>query len=160
MYGKSVSNQRIEAWWGQLRKGCCEWWINHFKDMRDSGLYCDANILHVNCLRFCYMQLIREELHRAARQWNLHRIRPSRNLDSPQGRPDTLYYLPSLWSEDARDCKHQIDTEDIDIAEELCSISLPNCSPAFAQLATIIMNENRVVLSRDPQVFLRLPSQK
>ncbi len=27
MYGKSVSNQRIEAWWGILRKQC--WWIRY-----------------------------------------------------------------------------------------------------------------------------------
>ena len=33
MYGKSVSNQRIEAWWGQLRRGCMDWWINYFKDL-------------------------------------------------------------------------------------------------------------------------------
>ena len=39
IYGKSVSNQRIEAWWGILRKGCSDWWINYFKDMRDCGLY-------------------------------------------------------------------------------------------------------------------------
>ena len=31
MYGRSVSNQRIEAWWGQLRRGCAEWWIEYFK---------------------------------------------------------------------------------------------------------------------------------
>lgn len=30
MYGRSTSNQRIEAWWGRL-----------FKDMRDSGIYQD-----------------------------------------------------------------------------------------------------------------------
>ena len=27
MYGKSESNQRIEAWWGQLRKNSTDWWI-------------------------------------------------------------------------------------------------------------------------------------
>lgn len=31
MYGKSSSNQRIEAWWGQLRRNYVEWWINHLK---------------------------------------------------------------------------------------------------------------------------------
>ena len=36
----SVANQRIEAWWGILRRGCSDWWIRFFKDMRDSGLYC------------------------------------------------------------------------------------------------------------------------
>lgn len=31
------------------------------------GLYCDSNPVHVHCLRFCYMDLIRDELHRFAR---------------------------------------------------------------------------------------------
>lgn len=35
LYGKSVTNQRIEAWWGILRRGCADWWIRFFKDMRD-----------------------------------------------------------------------------------------------------------------------------
>ena len=47
MYGKSVSNQRIEAWWGQLRRDGMDWWITFFKDMRDNGLYCDDSIIHV-----------------------------------------------------------------------------------------------------------------
>jgi len=53
MYGKPVSNQRIEAWWGQLRKNSTDWWINYFKDLRDRGLYSDRDILHVECLKFC-----------------------------------------------------------------------------------------------------------
>ena len=27
LYGKSCSNQRIEAFWGMLRKGCMDWWM-------------------------------------------------------------------------------------------------------------------------------------
>ena len=88
LYGKSVSNQRIEAWWGQLRKGSSDWWLNHFKNLRDEGLYCDANVVHVECLLFCYMAILHEELHKVARQWNLHRIRPStRTRTSPSSRP-------------------------------------------------------------------------
>ena len=39
MYGRSVSNQRIESWWSLLRKSCTDWWISHFKDLRDFGSY-------------------------------------------------------------------------------------------------------------------------
>ena len=39
IYGKSTSNQRIEAWWGRLRQGCADWWIEYFKNLRDSGLW-------------------------------------------------------------------------------------------------------------------------
>ena len=50
--------------------------MEHFKELRESGLYFDSNPVHVDCLTFCYMDLIRDELHRFARLWNNHRIRP------------------------------------------------------------------------------------
>ena len=37
LYGRSVSNQRIEAWWSYLRKTDTNWWMNYFKDLRDQG---------------------------------------------------------------------------------------------------------------------------
>lgn len=39
IYGKSTTNQRIEAWWGILRKHGISFWINLFKDLRDCGLF-------------------------------------------------------------------------------------------------------------------------
>ena len=39
MYGKSVANQRIEAWWSFQRQWGINWWINYFKDLRDRGNY-------------------------------------------------------------------------------------------------------------------------
>jgi hypothetical protein len=33
LYGRSVSNQRIEAWWSYLRKTDTNWWMNYFKDL-------------------------------------------------------------------------------------------------------------------------------
>ena len=101
MYGRSVSNQRIEAWWSQLHRACTNWWIEHFKELQESGCYCDSNVVHVECLRFCYMDAIRDELYRAARLWNNHRMRPSTNCESSGGRPDLLFSLPEI--SDTRD---------------------------------------------------------
>ena len=82
---------------GQLRRGASDWWITHFKDLRDRGLYCDASAVHVESLLFCYMAIIREELQRMARLWNLHQIRHSkRNSSSPHGRPCLLYHHPLM----------------------------------------------------------------
>lgn len=33
MHGRSVSNQRIEAWWSILDEDCIKWWIDFFKVM-------------------------------------------------------------------------------------------------------------------------------
>ena len=88
VYRKSCSNQRIEAFWGMLRKSCIDWWICFFKDMRDIGLFCDGDELQVECLKFCCMGVIQDELSHFRSLWNLHRIRRSTNAESPCGRPD------------------------------------------------------------------------
>ena len=80
MYGRSTANQRIEAWWGILRKQCSDWWIKYFKDLRDAGLFCDDDIVHRECLKFCFMDLLQMESHKVAQLCNRHRIRSPRLL--------------------------------------------------------------------------------
>ncbi|XP_070538243.1 uncharacterized protein [Ptychodera flava] len=98
MYGKSTSNQRIEAWWSNMRKQGADWWINYFKDLRDSGLFHDHDPIHVECLRFCYMGVLQQELHDIAVEWNLHFITSKRNAENVRGKPDVLYFLPSIYN--------------------------------------------------------------
>ncbi|XP_015750003.1 PREDICTED: protein argonaute-3-like [Acropora digitifera] len=107
MYGRSVSNQRIEALWDQLRK---------------------------------------EELNKAAKLWNLHRIRPSTNLESPPRRSDMLYFLAEIIN--TEDYKTVVTTDDVELDEETCglqNVQLP-CSPEFISLAEIIMRENVLLI--------------
>jgi hypothetical protein len=143
-YGKSVSNQRIEAWWSILRKGCTNWWINHMKDLRDRGIYNDSDKIQVECLRFCYCNLIQKELHKVATLWNLHNIRPSNNSESPSGRPDTMYFVPEITG--TRDYKIDVDLDDLDAAKEMFSSDRPlnGCSQAFSELAVMLMEDNRL----------------
>lgn len=140
MYGKSTSNQRIEAWWGRLRQGCADWWIEFFKNLRDSGLYND-DVIHRECLKFCFMDLIQSELHRVVLEWNVHRIRPSTNLESPSGKPDILYFLPELTG--AQYYGIPIDMDEIEIAEFMCAErqQAKGCCPAFKGLAEMIMED-------------------
>lgn len=82
LYGKSVANQRIEAWWGFLRKSITDWWMRFFKDLTDQGHFDNSSVIHVQCLRFCFMGLMREELYKVAKNWNLHKIRPSNTIQT------------------------------------------------------------------------------
>ena len=144
LYGKSVSNQRIEAWWSTLRRSNSDWWMNFFKDMRDMGLYNDGDPLQVECLRYCFMNVLRNELHQVAKLWNLHRIRPSVNSDSPPGRPDLLYFLPQAT--DTINYATAVDEDDLDVSEYLADVTNASNSadPAFAELAQIIMDEQNL----------------
>ena len=138
LYGRSVSNQRIEAWWSFLRKNDTDWWINFFKDPRDIGLYCDDDPLRVECLRFCFMPLIQEELNHVAQHWNLHKIRPSSNQESPPGRPDVLYFLTEL--KETMKYLHIIDDD-----AKMCFDDRPLPSDdTFAELAEMIMQETNL----------------
>ena len=79
-----------------LGKDCTRWWIDFVKDKRSCDLYHENDCIAVACLKFCFMPILRDELHGAARLWNLHRILPSTNLESPSGRPDVLFFLPEV----------------------------------------------------------------
>ena len=88
--------------------------MRFFKDLSDLGHFDNSNIIHVECLRFCFMGLIREELYKVAENWNLHKIRPC-NAETPPGRPDTLFFLPGEAG--ATDCKKDADESDLEVAE-------------------------------------------
>lgn len=55
--GASTANQRIEYWWGFLRKECMEFWISLFAHLRDNG-YFNEEFLDKSLLQFCCMGLI------------------------------------------------------------------------------------------------------
>ena len=148
VYGRSVSNQRIESWWSQMRKTSSGWWINFFKDMRDTGIYNDDDPVHCECLMFCFMPVIKQELYTVARNWNLHRIRASRHAESPPGKPDVLFFLSE---NNVSSYLSPVDEEDLDAAQELCTTetSYFGCSDEFVELATMIMEESYLDYPKD-----------
>ena len=46
----------------------------------------------MECLWFCFSQVIQEDLNTVKEHWNSHRIRKSWHNTVP-GRPDSLFYL-------------------------------------------------------------------
>ena len=61
-YGKSISNQRFEAFWSQLRRSCTDWWIRYFRQLVDIGEYDITENVQVECMKFVCMRLIQQEL--------------------------------------------------------------------------------------------------
>jgi len=120
MYGKSVSNQRIEAWWSILVKDrdCTKLWIlDVFKDMRSVRFYCDDDYIEEECLKFCFMNILRDELHR----------------ESPSGRSDVLFFLPEV--SDTRTYITDVDLDELELAEERCckQTQQSGCREEFVQ---------------------------
>lgn len=145
LYGKSVSNQWIEAWWGRLGKDCTKRWIDFSKDMRSIGLFCDDVCIEEECVKFCFMNLLRVELYQAARLWKLHQIRLSTNVESLLAGPMCcllLFFLPEVSN--TRNFLTEVDWDELELAEERCCYRTTHIGcfdEEFVQLASIIMEE-------------------
>jgi len=65
------------------------------------GMLDTSNVNHVECIRYCFMDVIQDELNNFLLFWNSHRIRHSAGAGCPGGVPDQLYFLPP---DGAHDC--------------------------------------------------------
>ncbi|XP_028409487.1 uncharacterized protein LOC114532100 [Dendronephthya gigantea] len=92
-YGSSHTNQRIEAWWAMLRRSWSSWWINFFKDLAATGVLDTSNEIHLECLWFCFVKVMKKDLKGIKESWNTHYIRKSRYYTA-HGIPDQLFFLP------------------------------------------------------------------
>ena len=93
-----MSNQRIEAYWSQLRKSCTGWLMNFFKDLNEAGIYDTTKYIHSECMKFVSSTLVQRELDVICDTWNSHRIRNTNITDAairPAGRPDVIYFTYS-----------------------------------------------------------------
>ena len=117
--------------------------MNYFNDLRDQGIYDDNNPIHVQCLKFCYMPLLKDELDRVAQQWNLHMIRQSANELSPSGRPDTVFFIPEVFN--STSYLQEVDPLDLAVAKDVCCEIPQDASfETFSELAQMIMSENNI----------------
>ena len=98
LYGKSSSNQRIESWWSRFPSMGLEAWIQHMKTLVLHGIIDTSVPMHLELIRYCYMDLLRKELLTVQSEWNSHHIRPVSKSVSPSGKPDVIYHFPELYN--------------------------------------------------------------
>lgn len=149
IYGRSTSNQRIEAWWSCFRRNRTNWWIDFFKQMVEEGQINLDLHYHLECLRFCFIGILQSELDETVRLWNNHRIRRNYYAVCPSGRPDTLYYAPDITG--GRVCGKQVVLTDLDLAEEQIDRerNLFECSPEFIELSQMLMTNEGLAMPID-----------
>ena len=94
VYGTSPGNQRIEAWWSFFQRNRSQWWLELFQNLEEFGAFHSSCIQETECIWYCFMNIIQEDLDAVRQQWNTHRIRPSAGARCPAGIPDELFYLP------------------------------------------------------------------
>ena len=104
---------------------------------------------HVEVLWFCFIRILQEELNETRELWNNHFVRKIQNAECPRGRPDVLFYNPSLaWG---RDCKSPFVEADVNLALPYCETpDLSDSSDSIVDFAGLIMNESNITMPRTP----------
>ncbi|XP_069122977.1 uncharacterized protein [Argopecten irradians] len=140
IYGSSNHNQRIESWWGFLRRHHAQYWMDIFHTMKDQDDF-DGGFLDRNLVQFCFLKLIQDGLDEVVELWNTHRIRPSRNQVSPSGRPNTMYHLPHLHGAHHHICP--VMPAEIQLCKEVCTPKKRyTCDKTVFNLCCELMDEN------------------
>ncbi|KAG5887618.1 hypothetical protein JTB14_002627 [Gonioctena quinquepunctata] len=139
IYGKSVHNQRIEAWWSILRKHSSQFWMNLFQSLKDEDYFC-GTFLDKSLIQFCFMGLIQEDLNQVVMEWNVHKIRKSRNSIAPTGRPSIMFDMPSLYG--TKSYCVDIPNFAIEALYDVCSFNDYPCDKDVYDLCRILISEN------------------
>ena len=62
MYGRSTSNQRIEAFWGFLRKECMQFWMDLLKNLMEDGHF-DGGFIDKSLILFCFLAFVQVNIN-------------------------------------------------------------------------------------------------
>ena len=82
----------------------------------------------LDCLHYCFMGIIRDELNSVKEDWNTH-ISKSHKSGST-GRPICMYYLPHLY--DKQDRVQRINKEEIEEFDSVIGELPSNFTPEFS----------------------------
>lgn len=89
LYGKSTSNQRIEALWSRMRSTIIPW-IDFFRSLVADNILCIAYPMHMNLSQYCFSHLVQKSLDEFMMFTNNHHVRKS--SECPAGKPNALFF--------------------------------------------------------------------
>ena len=146
--GKSVSNQKIEAWWSILKTDTLQTWIYYFKDLPETEIYVDSDIIHVEALTFCFYASLQDDLDDITEYWNNHKTRKSHGVESPDRWPELMYCLLEVFG--CNESRVHMSLSDFSTVSLIYSTSVNYsfcCSMEFVKLATAVMSKNNLLWS-------------
>ena len=142
----SPVNRRIESYWSKFVVDTTGWWKSFFQDMVDSKIFDPSEPVLLDCIRFCFMSILRKELTDIANEWNYHLLSPNRN-NTPSGRPDVMYFLPHPYG--TTDHMISIDKAETNEFIDITSTVPSDISDEFGKFARTLMNENNMEMPHD-----------
>jgi hypothetical protein len=97
----------------------------------------DGDPVHIECVRFCFLSLIQQDLDNVDEMWNHHRIRRQVEIESPTGvSPDMMYHKPQVFNDVNSACPLLCELNDIDVLSQRYSSMTQrvSCRGMFVQL--------------------------
>ena len=100
----------------------------------------------LDCIRFCFISILRKELTDIGNEWNRHLLSPDRS-NIPSLRPDFVYFPPHFYV--ITDHIISPDTAEIDKAIDITSAVPCDFFDEFGKFAETLMNENIMEMTHD-----------
>ena len=107
----------------------------------------------MDCILYCFMGNIREELNSVKEDWNNHIISRSKS-SGHTGRLSCMYHLPHLY--DKQDCMQRINKEEIEEFNSVIGELPSNFTPEFSEIARAIIPSNSIKTPKTPSKALKL----
>ncbi|XP_043463829.1 uncharacterized protein LOC122499503 [Leptopilina heterotoma] len=156
--GKSTRNQRIESFWRQFRQRMIDFYITLFKAMEGENILNVTNPLQVECLRYCFGDLIKEEIQITVKEWNQHLVRKQKNRNVAGGIPNLLYKCPEKFA--FEDYKKDVDSDYVLRLQEHFTTEPRLVSLEFEKLADELLKNQRRPTTVDEAYILYLNLNK
>lgn len=109
-----------------------------FQDLLDLDHFRQNDPILLDCIRFCFVDLLRKDLNSIRNEWNVHILSSSRNR-GPRGRPDSMFFLPHMF--DSEDYLIKVDTAEIENLYPHTQSEVKDYSDEFQEFAEIAMTE-------------------
>lgn len=135
--GKSTHNQRIESYWREFREHLLDFYIQLFKVMESENVIDVTNPVHIDCLRFCFGKLIKEEISLTRKEWNQHHVRRQKNRDIPGGKPNELYHWPEKIG--GEDCRKVVNLDHVNLCLNEYAVVPHLCPPEFVEIVEFVL---------------------
>ena len=124
-----------------------------FQDLVDMDVLFTSDPVFLDCIRFCFMSLIRQDLNSIFREWNTHLIARSRN-GGPSGISNCMFYLNHLSG--VENLLKQIDFDEVEEFHPLVSTDLRDYSVEFEGFAGQFMRQDGLNAPVNPSDALHL----
>ena len=141
----SQNQRRIQSYWSVLQWDRLGWWRRFFQDLVGLELLNTHDPVVLDCIHYCFMGIIREELNSVKENWNSHIISRS-HKSSPTGRPSCMYHLPHLY--DKQDCVQKINKEEIEEFDYVIGELPSDVTPKFSAFAKTVIPNNGIKTTR------------